>query len=56
MDIFINETRSGSANFYHEEIESVDQVLLYNLHPETSSWWRDIEVCKERCASITSKY
>lgn len=43
----------GITYFYHEEIESVDQVLIYNLYPETSSWWKNLEVCSGRCSSIS---
>jgi hypothetical protein len=54
VTIYINESNQGSANFYHEEVESVDSVLLYNLSPDTQSWWKNIEVCKGRCASMFS--
>lgn len=23
--------------------------MLYNLKPNTTSWWKNIKVCKERC-------
>lgn len=47
----------GSASFYHSEvfiiykhqITKVNEVMLYNLKPNTTSWWKDIKVCKERC-------
>jgi hypothetical protein len=56
VDIYINETFKGTANFYHEEVTTVDTVLIYNLNPETTSWWKNIEVCNKKCPSNILKY
>lgn len=42
VKIYVNETYYGESNFYHEDVEAVDTVLLYNLNPSTSSWWKNI--------------
>ena len=49
VQIYVNETYEGSANFYHPQITEVDQLLLYNLNVDTSSWWKDLSVCNYRC-------
>lgn len=30
----------------------VNQIMLYNLHAGTSSWWKGIKLCKERCENF----
>lgn len=49
IKIYINETFKGEAGFYHEKIEEVDILMLYNLKPNTTSYWRNLQVCEEFC-------
>ncbi|CAD8151828.1 unnamed protein product [Paramecium pentaurelia] len=47
--VFMNESYMGSTSFYHQEVTKVNEVMLYNLKPNTTSWWKNIKICKERC-------
>ena len=40
---------------YYDNIETVDTILLYNLLPNTVSYWKDIEVCEDYCSGKFSK-
>jgi len=36
---------SRITNFYNKLVDSVDKVMLYNLNPDSESFWRNIKVC-----------
>jgi hypothetical protein len=48
IDIFVNRSYKDTCNFFDDNIQSVDQVLLYNLYNSTS-YWRDLVICQEIC-------
>jgi hypothetical protein len=46
LSLFINSTFKGFTDFYDADIQNVDQILLYNLNPNTVSYWKNLELCK----------
>ncbi|KRX07554.1 Cyclic nucleotide-binding protein [Pseudocohnilembus persalinus] len=52
VDIFIDETYKGQGEFYHSEVSKVDKLQMYNLKPGTVSYFKNLEVCDEKCENF----
>lgn len=49
--IYLNDTFKGTSSFYHPDVPDVDTLMLYNLKPGTTSFWRGLQVCENQCES-----
>ena len=55
VTIYLNGTNKGTANFYHNDVTSVDTVMMYNLNPGTTGYFSSIEVCQDKCTGKNKK-
>lgn len=49
VNIYLNETYKGTANFYHTPVENVDTIMMYNLNPGTTGFFSSIQLCQDKC-------
>ncbi len=52
-DIYLNGVKNEKTRLYHFDIETVDAVKIYNLNPNTTSFWKNIEVCNDICPNFS---
>jgi hypothetical protein len=52
VEMYINRELEITAGFYYSDAGSVDELLLYSLNEGVEVWWKDLEICEERCAGI----
>lgn len=55
VKIYLNETFKGTSGFYHPDVPTVDTLMLYNLKPGTTSFWRSLQVCETQCEGFFKK-
>eukprot|EP01016_Furgasonia_blochmanni_P042631 TRINITY_DN5675_c0_g1_i3.p1 TRINITY_DN5675_c0_g1~~TRINITY_DN5675_c0_g1_i3.p1 ORF type:complete len:229 (+),score=48.92 TRINITY_DN5675_c0_g1_i3:49-687(+) len=56
VNIYLNDTSKGTANFYHKGVTEVDTLAIYNLNPGTTSFFKEIEVCDDYCSGAYHYY
>ena len=46
-NVYLNGVLNEKTRLYHFDIETVDAVKIYNLNPNTTAYWKNIEVCRD---------
>ena len=52
VEMYINGELETTTPFYYEDTGSVNQLILYNLNVDVEVWFKDLELCDERCPGV----
>lgn len=45
VKVYLNDKYKAEAEFYHKDVDNIGRIQLYNLKPNTLSYFKDIEIC-----------